>query len=145
MRQVVFAGFLLTFFAGCQRPSTPPIQAAPGAPSPAIVAAPATTESPVPASVAGPMPAPTTPLPEGALVSYQCSDGNEVTVTYTYVSAHLRWPDGRELNLSRTAASNGEDVIYAGKRNSLHHNGAVMHLSLDGGTPVTCNEASSSA
>ena len=85
------------------------------------------------------------PLPEGTDVSYQCADGNEVTVTYTYVSARLRWPDGRKLNLSRTANTPKDGDVYAGNRASLQHDGAVMHLSLDGGTPVTCNEASSSA
>ena len=72
-------------------------------------------------------------------------DGNEVTVTYTYVSARLRWPDGRKLNLSRTASRSKDGDVYAGNQASLQHDGAVMRLTQDGGAAVTCSEASSTA
>jgi hypothetical protein len=85
------------------------------------------------------------PLPEGADVTYQCVDGNEVTVTYTYVSARLRWPDGRKLNLSRTASTSKNGDVYAGNRASLEHDGTDMRLTQDGAATVTCSEASSTA
>jgi hypothetical protein len=85
------------------------------------------------------------PLPQGTDVTYQCVDGNEVTVTYTYVSASLRWPDGRKLNLSRTASTSKNGDVYVGNRASLQHDGAVMRLTQGGAAAVTCSEASSSA
>ncbi len=48
---------------------------------------------------------PPPPLPEGTDVTYHCEDGNELTVTYTYATADLRWPDGRVAKLSRAATA----------------------------------------
>ncbi len=146
MRQLVFAGLLLAILAGCQRTPAPSIQPASDTLPPAIANPPAATVSQTAASVAARGPVPTTPLPEGTDVTYQCADGNEVTVTYSYVSARLRWPDGRKLDLSRAASpSKAGGDVYSGHRALLQHDGAVMQLSQDGGAAVSCSESSATA
>ena len=145
MRRILTAGLLLICIAGCQRAPAPSTQPALATPPP-VAETPAGPVSAAPSGVAAPMPAPAPPLPEGTVVSYQCADGNEVTVTYSYVGARLRWPDGRELNLSRPASTpKGGGDVYVGSRASLLHDGGVMHLSQNGGAAVSCTESSSTA
>ncbi len=145
MRQLVLSGLLLAIIAGCQRTPAPSIQPESDTPPPAIPKTSAATVSQMPPPVAAREEAPPAPLPEGTDVTYQCVDGNEITVTYTYVNARLRWPDGRKLNLSRTLSSAKDGDVYASSNASLQHDGAVMRLAQNGGAAVTCSEESSSA
>jgi membrane-bound inhibitor of C-type lysozyme len=89
------------------------------------------------------LPAP--PLPEGTEVTYHCQDGNQLTVTYTYITANLRWPDGRAVKLSRAAsASKGGGDVYVGGKVSLQHDGGSIQLQ-DGATTTTCSESEATA
>lgn len=85
------------------------------------------------------------PLPEGTSATYQCVDGNQVTVTYTYVTAHLRWPDGRQVKLSRAASPSGDGGdVYTGGKASLRHAGGTIQFN-DGAAATTCSESAATA
>jgi len=91
------------------------------------------------------LPPPT--LPEGSKISYSCDDGNEVEVTYTHLTALLRWTDGREVQLSRAPTASPRDgEVYVADKVSLQRQGGVMLQLHDGNAPVTqCNESSGTA
>lgn len=133
--------------AACQRsvePTPADVAATARTSMPANIPDTATPAMPAPAIQAPTLPPP--PLPEDTQVTYQCQDGNELTVTYTFVSADLHWPDGREVQLTRAAsASKSSGDLYAGGKVSLRHDGNSIQLR-DGGTAaVTCSESEATA
>jgi len=144
---IMTAAVIAVSLAACQR-SAEPAPAPTAADTGAITPANETTPPPsaAPAAVTPEPMLPSPPLPEGTDVTYECQDGNQITVTYTYVAADLHWPDGREVKLSRTAStSKGGGDVYVGGKVSLQHDGGSIQLHDGGAAPVTCNESASSA
>ena len=138
-----FAMLTLLTLTACHRDSNLPI-ATPhddAQQTPQTSSAPPSTASMPPPVTAAPPP----PLPEGTSVTYQCVDGNQLTVTYTYVTADLRWPDGREVKLSRAASASGDGGdVYTGGKASLRRAGGSIQLD-DGATATTCSESEATA
>ena len=147
MRRTMLAMLVLIAIAACQRAPAPANGTAqdrnnPGAPA----SVPPVTAPPSPAVANPATPPPQSPLPEGTDVTYQCQDGNQFTVTYTYVTADLHWPDGRGVQLSRVAsASKGAGDVYVGGKVSLQHDGSSVQLQEGGATAVACSESAATA
>lgn len=144
---IMAAAAFAIFLAACQRgpePTPATTDAHIGMTTPANESHPPPPVAPV-AAIRAPTSPPPPSLPEGTDVTYHCQDGNQLTVTYTYVTADLRWPDGREAKLSRAAsASRGGDDVYVGGKVSLQHNGGSIQLH-DGATTTTCGESEATA
>lgn len=144
---LLLAAYALALTA-CQR-SAGPLPANTDLPSPAVAPAasqPPSSAAPRPIHAAGSSAA--APLPEGTQVNYDCQDGNQLTVSYTYVAAHLRWSDGRVADLSRVASPSRSDIdvdLYADSKLSLRHAARRIELQGSSAGATTCIETAASA